>query len=481
MIDLLFLLADTSLRGTALILAILLARLLLRKASKQARCLLWTVAGLRLLCPFTIQSPISLMPKTAYGREGLNDFLSSALRNGAAEGLSAGGAELGRPLNLMFLEASEPGRAEILYIPAAIWLLGTAALLCFGAVSAAKLAAKIRKGEPCGGNIIVCKDIPSPFVFGFIRPKICLPSNLAGAALEDVLLHERAHIQRGDHLWKLAGFIALAFHWVNPAVWLAYGVFCRDLELACDEKAVSGLSQEGRARYSQTLLNCCKAQKRLGTAPLSFGEVAIKERVRNILEYKKSAKWLGFAALAICLVLAFCFMTKPVSAQDDPKAGDADKPQSSLSGIAGDASGESETQTGLSSNWAWPVESEVISNTFGEHSSPATGKSYFCDHINISAEKGREVFAAFAGTVEKAEFASGKGYYVVILHDQDPARLGEIRTEYWHLAELKVSEGDRVEQRGIIGTAGATGMATGPNLGFMVLQDGEAADPLSYY
>ena len=194
-----------------------------------------------------------------------------------------------------------------------LWLAGMAALLVHALVSAEKLKRKLATAILLRDNIYESEFVDSPFVFGVVKPNIYLPMHMDEGTAAHVIAHEHAHLARRDHWWKVLGYLVLALHWFNPLVWLAYILFCRDIELACDEKVVKGLDGAARADYSQALLSCAAPKRAVAACPLAFGEGNIKTRVKSALHYKKPAFWVAAAAVLAVVIVAVCFLTNPRS------------------------------------------------------------------------------------------------------------------------------------------------------------------------
>lgn len=194
-----------------------------------------------------------------------------------------------------------------------LWLAGMAALLVHALVSAGKLKKKLATAILLRDNIYESEFVDSPFVFGVVKPNIYLPMHMDEGTAAHVIAHERAHLARRDHWWKVLGYLVLALHWFNPLVWVAYILFCRDIELACDERVVKGLDGAARADYSQALLSCAAPGRAVAACPLAFGEGNIKTRVKSALHYKKPAFWVAAAAVLAVVIMAVCFLTNPKS------------------------------------------------------------------------------------------------------------------------------------------------------------------------
>lgn len=303
-----------------LILAVIALRLLLRRAPKRFRLLLWAVVGLRLALPWSIESALSLIPSAQTLPEGIMlerapvlDTGISSLNGAINPGFTAAFTpELGASANPLQV---------LLPIAAALWMLGAAAMLLWALVSWLRLRKRVREAVRLEENVYEC-EIASPFVLGLFRPRIYLPFSLENGERELVLAHERAHITAGDHIIKPLGWLLLAAHWYNPLVWLAYALFCRDIELACDERVVRGLSLSDRADYSQALLDLSRPRGGVRACPLAFGESSVKGRVKSVLSYKKPVFWLVLLAVVVCVGAAVCFLTDPKEEAEPVDDGD---------------------------------------------------------------------------------------------------------------------------------------------------------------
>lgn len=303
-----------------LILAVIALRLLLRRAPKRFRLLLWAVVGLRLALPWSIESALSLIPSAQTFPEGIMlerapvlDTGISALNGAINPGFTAAFTpELGVSANPLQV---------LLPIAAAFWMLGAAAMLLWALVSWLRLRKRVREAVRLEENVYE-GEIASPFVLGLFRPRIYLPFSLENGERELVLAHERAHITAGDHIIKPLGWLLLAAHWYNPLVWLAYALFCRDIELACDERVVRGLSLSDRADYSQALLDLSRPRGGVRACPLAFGESSVKGRVKSVLSYKKPVFWLVLLAVVVCVGAAVCFLTDPKEEAEPVDDGD---------------------------------------------------------------------------------------------------------------------------------------------------------------
>ena len=205
-----------------------------------------------------------------------------------------------------------------LVIPAAavLWLVGAGVLLAYALISYLKLKKTVAVCVPVGEGSFACDEVKAPFILGVFRPAIYVPSSMNGETLAHVLRHENAHLRRRDHWWKPLGFLLLAVYWFNPLCWIAYILLCRDIEMACDEKVIRDMDKDDLAAYSQALLDCSCPSRRIAACPLAFGEAGVKERVKGILNYRKPAFWVIVIAIVVCIVLAVCLMTDPLSIKE---------------------------------------------------------------------------------------------------------------------------------------------------------------------
>ena len=322
MADIFLKVVNMSISACWIVLAIVLLRIILKKAPKWINCLLWGIAGLRLVMPFSLESIFSLIPSAEFIPQELVHSHSSVDVKGTEilnyVGNNPVSVELGiSDGSLVFNEITAPDCPSInpllisTYIASIVWIVGIIALLVYTLVSFLRLKQKIGTAVLLRDNIYQCEAVVSPFVLGIIRPKIYLPFNMGEQEMEHVIAHEQAHLRRKDHLWKPLGFLILTLHWFNPLVWLGYILLCRDIELACDEKVVKELNNEQRADYSQALLSCSVNRRMVAACPVAFGEVGVKNRVKSVLNYKKPAFWVIAVAIVLCIVLAFGFLTNP--------------------------------------------------------------------------------------------------------------------------------------------------------------------------
>ena len=307
---------NMSIAASWLVPAVLLLRLILRKAPKWTAVLLWGIVAIRLICPFSFKSAWSLIPSA--------ETIPLDIGMDPTPAIHSGIEAINRAVNPILSSADTPAQGASMNplqitigIYEAVWILGMIALAFYTAVSAWRLHRKVDTAVRCKDNIFQSEQVSSPFVLGIIRPRIYVPFQMDTRDLEYVIAHEEAHIRRKDHWWKPLGFLLLTIHWFNPLMWLAYVLFCRDIELACDEKVIRDLEKEQRADYTQALVACSVNRRTLPACPLAFGEVGVKARVRSVMNYKKPAFWIVLLAMIVCIAAAACFLTDPILTGDN--------------------------------------------------------------------------------------------------------------------------------------------------------------------
>lgn len=301
---------NRSISASWLVLAVLVLRLLLKKAPKWVNVLLWGLVAVRLVCPVSIESSLSLIPSA----ETIQPDIMMAEMPGLQSGVDAIDGVMNPVIQELFTpDAGASATSLQILIPVLSWLwaTGMAAMLLYTAVSWFTLRRRVRTAVRYRDNIFCSENVGSPFVLGIVRPKIYLPFTLDDQTLNHVIDHEQAHICRGDHWWKPLGFLLLAVNWFNPLMYLSYGLLCRDMELACDERVIRGLGNEERAQYTQALVACSVSRRSVAACPLAFGEVGVKERVKSVMNYKKASFWIIVVSVLACGAAAVCFLTNP--------------------------------------------------------------------------------------------------------------------------------------------------------------------------
>ena len=301
---------NMSISASWLIFAVLILRLVLKKAPKWVNVLLWGIVAIRLICPFSFESALSLIPSA--------ETFPKKIISGPSFDVQSGITPVDNRINdylgdRYFEGVTVPANNgnTIMTILTIVWTIGILLLVAYTVISYWRLHREIDTAVRYKDNIFQSENVSSPFVLGLIKPRIYLPFKLDGQDMEHVVAHEQAHIRRKDHWWKPLGFLPLTIHWFNPLMWLAYVLLCRDIELACDEKVIKGLSNEQRADYTQALVACSVNRRMIAACPLAFGEVGVKERVKSVMNYKKPAFWVIIIAVIVCVGVAVCFLTNP--------------------------------------------------------------------------------------------------------------------------------------------------------------------------
>ena len=301
-----------SISASWIVLAVLLLRLLLKKAPKWIRVLLWGIVGFRLICPFSFESALSLIPNV--------ETISSEIMMDRTPTIDSGVPIINNVVNPIISQTFTPAPMASanplqIWIPVCsiLWTIGVGGLFLYTAISYWRVKKRTATAIRIKDNIFQSESVISPFVLGIINPNIYLPFYMNDQDAELVISHEQAHIQRKDHLWKPLGFLILCLHWFNPLMWLGYILLCRDIELACDEKVIQALSPEEKADYSQALLTCSVNRRTVAACPLAFGEVNVKDRIKSVLHYRKPAFWVIALAITASIAVAVCFLTNPPS------------------------------------------------------------------------------------------------------------------------------------------------------------------------
>ena len=301
---------NMSISASWLVLAVLILRFVLKKAPKWINVLLWGIVAIRLICPFSFESTLSLIPSA--------ETIPLNIGMDTTPTINSGISAINNAVNPIISQSNTPmAGASInplqitIGIYEYIWIFGMIALALYTAISYWRLHRKVDTAVRYKDNIFQSENVSSPFVFGIIKPRIYLPFKMNGQDLEHVVAHEHAHIRRKDHWWKPFGFLLLTIHWFNPLMWMAYVLLCRDIELACDEKVIKELGNEQRGDYTQALVACSVNRRMIAACPLAFGEVSVKERVKSVMNYKKPAFWVIIISVIVCVGVAVCFLTNP--------------------------------------------------------------------------------------------------------------------------------------------------------------------------
>ena len=301
---------NMSISASWLVLAVLILRFVLKKAPKWINVLLWGIVAIRLICPFSFESTLSIIPSAETIPLNIGMDTTPTINSGISAINNAVNPIISQSNTPMAGASVNPLQITI-GIYEYIWIFGMIALALYTAISYWRLRRKVDTAVRYKDNIFQSENVSFPFVLGIIKPRIYLPFKMNGQYLEYVVAHEQAHICRKDHWWKPLGFLLLMIHWFNPLMWLAYVLLCRDIELACDEKVIKELGNEQRGDYTQALVACSVNRRMIAACPLAFGEVSVKERVKSVMNYKKPAFWVIIISVIVCVGVAVCFLTNP--------------------------------------------------------------------------------------------------------------------------------------------------------------------------
>lgn len=321
-----------------LVSAIILVRLAFKKIPKTFRVVLWAFVGIRLMFPFSFESVLSLIPSA--------ETVPPEILYTDAPAIESGISVLNETVNPILSDklaptvgASVNPTQVVTEVVAHIWIMGMVFMAVYAVFSYLCVWRKVREAVPLEGNswsvvhpsllptdktrwgdhfsslpannIRLCDHISTPFILGVIHPRIYLPSTMSEQDMGYVIAHEKAHLKRRDHWWKPLGFLILTVHWFNPVLWVAYILFCRDIELACDEKVIRELGAESKKSYSDALINCSVPRRMIAACPLAFGEVGVKTRIKSVLNYKKPGFWIMVVGVVACIAVAVCFLSDP--------------------------------------------------------------------------------------------------------------------------------------------------------------------------
>ncbi len=294
---------NLSITASLVAVVVLLLRLVFKKAPKWISAALWVFVGLRLIMPFSLESNLSVLPHVD---------ISSAPKVSSDVIVHSPTGSINYVLdNSLTSSQSVNHNLSALDVFAVLWAVGVVAFLLYGIISYLAVYKKVRTAIPLMGNIYQSENVKSPFVLGFIKPRIVVPFNLESETLHNVILHENAHLKRKDHLVKPFAYLLLCMHWFNPLMWLSYILLCRDIEVACDEKVIKTLSFAERKTYAMALLECKVKNTTVAVCPVAFGEVSVKARIKNTLSYKKPGLWVVILAISASIIASGCLLTNP--------------------------------------------------------------------------------------------------------------------------------------------------------------------------
>ena len=309
-------LVNMSLTVGWLVLAVIVLRLMLRRAPKWIHCLLWALVALRLIFPVSIESVVSLIPSAETIPVETFLYETPIIHSGVPVVDNTINSIISDTFASQTINSVSPMQTVSMVL-SYVWMLGMAVMVLYTLIITARLWWQVRESVSLRDNIRLCDRITTPFILGLFRPRIYLPTTLADSDSVSVVAHEQAHIRRRDHWWKPLGFLLLTVYWFNPLLWVGYILLCRDIEAACDEKVIRHMDMEQRKAYSRTLLACSAPRHLITACPLAFGETGVKKRIKSVLNYKKPAFWIVLVAAVATVVAAVCLLTNPRTTVDD--------------------------------------------------------------------------------------------------------------------------------------------------------------------
>ncbi|MBE6788955.1 MAG: hypothetical protein E7539_04740 [Ruminococcaceae bacterium] len=368
---------NISITASWLVLAVVVLRLALKKAPKWITCLLWLVVALRLVMPFSLESIFSLVPSA--------QTLPPEIMMDKTPEIQSGIPIVNEVINPIISQSFAPQPSDsanplqiIIPIAAQLWIVGIIAMLIYALVSYLNLKRKVKICQKHSDNIYFCDYIASPFILGIIKPRIYLPSGISDKEMNFVIEHEKAHLKRKDHLIKPFAFVLLTLYWFNPVIWLAYILLCRDIELACDQKAIKDMDADEKVGYSEALVSLSTQRRMIMVCPVAFGEVGVKDRIKSVLNYKKPAFWVIIASLVVCAAVALCFLTNPKEKQPVESSSSVSS-QENTSSITSSESAESESLNTLTS-------SQTQSNNISSQQSGYSPEELSLENQKMAAE-----------------------------------------------------------------------------------------------
>lgn len=486
---------NISISAGILIIVCTLVRLIFRRMPKFVRCLMWLLVAIRLAVPFAIESPFSLLPAREYVTVSSNDNVSAdeagnAYSNNELTDKANAGiinkvdiVDTAKNNNSVATEhTADTNNIDVMYVLSIVWLVGVIAVLIYALVSYIRLRRLVDDAVLLKENIYQSERAGTAFILGVIRPRIYVPYGLSLNERYMSISHEKAHISRRDHLVKPLGFIIAAVYWFNPLVWLAYILLCRDIELACDEKVIKKIGYDKKKDYSQALLNLSIPKKYISACPVAFGEVGINERIKNVLTMKKGKKIIIAVAVAICAVLAICFLTYPKKIKNNSgdvagvQAAEETEEVQVVEETTEETAEENATETNSSENvtTGLTTEDDICYPVIG---SGTITRQFSEEHqgVDIAAEEGTAIASLYDGTVEEVGSNEEEGNYIIIKNEKG------CTVKYSHLKdEPNVSKGDKVSSDKEVGKVGSTGKSTGPHVHIELTdENGTLVDPMS--
>ena len=315
--QLFFRLLNISINAGWLVLAVLMLRVLLKKAPRWLHVALWGLVGIRLALPFSIESIFSLIPSAETVPPTIVYEREPAIDSGFSSVDQIVNPIVADRFTPDFTTSANPLQAWGAIL-SCVWLIGLFLMVAYMLIGYLRLRFRLRTATKREGRVYESEFVSSPFILGIFRPRIYLPYGLNENTVDHVVAHEEAHLKRRDHLIKPLAFLFLAVYWFQPLLWVAYILLCRDIEYACDEKVIKNESDETRREYSMALLSCSIRRFSIAACPLAFGEVGVKARIKNVMNYKKPTFWLILLAVIAIIVASVCFLTNPLT--DSKKA-----------------------------------------------------------------------------------------------------------------------------------------------------------------
>ncbi|MBQ3140444.1 MAG: hypothetical protein IJC25_00615 [Clostridia bacterium] len=291
-------------------LAVILLRAVFPALPKSLRCVLWGLVGVRAVVPYTFKSVLSLIPSAQTVPQEIVYAAVPQIHSGIPAVNHAVNPVLSQTMAPQVGDSANPMQIVVTVLTA-VWLTGVAAMLVCALIGYLRISRRVREAVPMRDNIWLCDRVSTPFILGCRKARVYLPSCMSEKEMTCVIAHERMHLRYCDHWIKPIGFTILALHWFNPLLWMAYVLLCRDLELACDERVVRDLGASERKNYAETLLQYSLPRRFSVANPLAFGELSVRQRIKQVLNYKRPALWLTVAATVVCAVTAVCFLTDP--------------------------------------------------------------------------------------------------------------------------------------------------------------------------
>ena len=486
---------NISISAGILIIVCTLVRLIFRRMPKFVRCLMWLLVAIRLAVPFAIESPFSLLPAREYVTVSSNDNVSTdEAGNAYSNNELTDKAKVGIINKVETVDTAEKNNGvatehtahtnniDVMYVLSIIWLVGVIALLIYALVSYIRLRRLVDDAVLLKENIYQSERAGTAFILGVIRPRIYVPYGLSLNERYMSISHEKAHISRRDHLVKPLGFIIAAVYWFNPLVWLAYILLCRDIELACDEKVIKKIGYDKKKDYSQALLNLSIPKKIISACPVAFGEVGINERIKNVLTMKKGKKIIIAVAVAICAVLAICFLTYPKKIKNNSgdvagvQAAEETEEVQVVEETTEETAEENAKETNSSENVTTgsTTEDDICYPVMG---SGTITRQFSEEHqgVDIAAEEGTAIVSVYDGTVEEVGSNEEEGNYIIIKNEKG------CTVKYSHLKDVpNVTKGDKVSSDKEVGKVGSTGKSTGPHVHIELTdENGTLIDPMS--